>query len=41
MDRKYQLIDQLTKEKYPRQGKELLVKLEPGQSHIFTVEFNQ
>lgn len=38
-DRAYSLHDELSGESYPRQGKELLVILKPGQSHIFSVEF--
>jgi glycosidase len=37
---KYTLKDQLTNKEYKREGQELLIKLKPGQSHIFTVEFD-
>lgn len=35
---KFTLIDELNKKEYKREGKELLIKLKPGQSHIFTVK---
>ncbi|MFC1653974.1 alpha-amylase family glycosyl hydrolase [Patescibacteria group bacterium] len=39
-DREFTITDELTKEKYQREGREMIIKLDPGQSHIFTVKFN-
>ena len=36
-DKKYTLNDLLNRKKYVREGKELLVVLEPGESHIFLI----
>ena len=36
--KKYLLIDMLNKKKYERQGKEVIIILEPGESHIFLVK---
>lgn len=35
----YSLVDHLTGEKYQRSGRELMVVLEPGQGHLFSVNF--
>lgn len=37
-DKKYVLHDLLTGKKYERQGKEVLIILQPGESHVFVVE---
>lgn len=39
-NKRYILTDLLTDKTYPRESKELTISLEPGQSHIFQVEFN-